>query len=134
MRWNMQIFMVSPTARCCIAHPPYHPCFYNAHLLPIKRHCIRPLPAMLPCAVWSWARVTRTHRGGAMLRPGEYADVLRVIGWTLDQRIDAREAIRVEIVVRGDSIAVTWQSTVYCAQAALSGVPGQSERSLDVGS
>ena len=38
-----------------------------------------------------------------MLRPGEYADVLRAIGWTLDRRLAEGEAAHVELVVLRDA-------------------------------
>lgn len=45
-----------------------------------------------------------------MLGPGEYSDILRVIGWTLDQQLNAREPLRVEIEVRGAAIVVSWEA------------------------
>jgi 3-hydroxyanthranilate 3,4-dioxygenase len=45
-----------------------------------------------------------------MLTPGEYADILRAIGWTLDQRMVGRDVERVEVAVRGGALMVTWLS------------------------
>jgi 3-hydroxyanthranilate 3,4-dioxygenase len=43
-----------------------------------------------------------------MLEPGEYADVLRAIGWTLDQRLSGRDVERIEVAVRGAALMVSW--------------------------
>ncbi|HZT05712.1 MAG TPA: hypothetical protein VFC51_01665 [Chloroflexota bacterium] len=45
-----------------------------------------------------------------MLKQGEYADVLRAIGWTLDQRLAGSDVAAVEIAIRGAGIVVSWQT------------------------
>jgi len=57
-----------------------------------------------------------------VLRPGEYADVLRAIGWTLDRRLAEGEAAHVEIVVRGSGIVVCWQSSASPVERQAYGV------------
>src|SRR5581483_10871189 len=43
-----------------------------------------------------------------MLGAGDYADVLRAVGWMLDEVLDAREPERIDVVVRGVVLEVYW--------------------------
>ena len=59
-----------------------------------------------------------------MLIPGEYADILRAIGWTLDQRMAGQDVERIEIVVRGTALIVSWYSEDGARQHERYDVPG----------